>query len=520
MGAQYKKRKVLTMRKLLAVLLAAIMLVGALAVLPVGAEEATPAKSTFDGTTSDETMDLIITEIMVDSATGVPQVDESSNATLYPDAFDYIEIYNAGNSAVNLYEYQLLMAQGTGFTKDLKGKFSSRVDLAGGSPFNSADTAGAKYNHYDGFNNPTTAVLHPGQFAVIWFYTYDTSRLSSYYGDSEQVNLDYFKEHYGMASDSLVIAVCGETNMGTSFKLENNAVYALAYDSFDFSKSAVTNAFSDSASLSEDIVCMAQLVRGKAPFSEYAKNVAADIVWSANYVPANLTPDFENANNKYAAEEGETPKVYADYVQELGHSMSYRSVAAAATSAAPTPGKMPAWQWAYVGADKLEESAGNNAAMEKLVSDWKDNTAIKKDNALNTTDQNGESAWISAAINAYITAIQQNIDNDGRADSTEQKIDYSKNFVDRAELERRHGLNKKQNTNEKKGLPIWALILIIVGGVALVGGAAVVVIIIIKKKNRPVAADDVAAEGEIEIVDETAANEAPVEDTPVEEDKE
>lgn len=509
------------MRKLLAVLLAAIMLVGALAVLPVGAEDTDPAKSKFDGTTSDETMDLIITEIVADSATGVPQVDEEEGKTQNPDAFDYIEIYNAGNSAVNLYDYKLLMADGTLFSNEkqqAKGKFSHSVDLAGGNPFG---RTGARYGTYDGFNNPTTASLAPGQFAVIWFYTFDTTRLSDYYNTTKRVDLNCFKEHYGMASDSLVVAVCGEG----AFKLDHNGIYALAYDSFDASKLAVTNAFgkdqdgnSANASLNEDIVCMARMVRGMSPFSQYATNVE---VWGANYVPSSATPDFVNANNEYAAEEGDTPKVYGDYVQELNHAASYREVAAAATSEAPTPGKMPAWQWAYVDPDRLEAAAGDdNADMAKLVSDWGTNTAIKKDNALNTTAQNGESAWISAAINANIAAIQQNIDSDGRADSTEQKIDYSKNFVDRAELERRHGLNKKQSTNEKKGLPIWALILIIAGGVVLVGGIAVVVIIIVKKKNRPVAADDVAAEGEIEIVDETAANEAPVEDTPVEEDKE
>ena len=87
-------------------------------------------------------------------------------------------------------------------------------------------------------------------------------------------------------------------------------------------------------------------------------------------------------------------------------------------------------------------------------------------------------------------------------------------FVSRAELEERHKLKEKAK-KEEKGLPIWALILIIVGGVVLVAGIAVVVIIIIKKKNRPVAADDVAAEGEVQVVDETQETEAeaPVDQT-------
>ena len=143
--------------------------------------------------------------------------------------------------------------------------------------------------------------------------------------------------------------------------------------------------------------------------------------------------------------------------------------------------------------------------MKSLVTDWDDATTaaqIKKDGDLDVTETDGKFAWSTNCLNALITETADAITGDGG--SAEVKIDYSKNFVSRDELERRHNL-KNKGTTEEDGLPIWVLILIIVGGVVLVAGIAVVVIIIIKKKNRPVAADDIAAEGEIQVVDETDA---------------
>ena len=64
------------MRKLLAVLLAAIMLVGALAALPASASTTTPGVSDIDGTTSADTPTLLITEILINSKTGNAQLDD------------------------------------------------------------------------------------------------------------------------------------------------------------------------------------------------------------------------------------------------------------------------------------------------------------------------------------------------------------------------------------------------------------------------------------------------------------
>lgn len=62
--------------------------------------------------------------------------------------------------------------------------------------------------------------------------------------------------------------------------------------------------------------------------------------------------------------------------------------------------------------------------------------------------------------------------------------------------------------------------LVIVGAVIAVAGIAVAVFLVIKKKNKPVAADDVAAEGEVEIIDETAEAEESKDSKESEETKE
>ena len=157
----------------------------------------------------------------------------------------------------------------------------------------------------------------------------------------------------------------------------------------------------------------------------------------------------------------------------------------------------------------LSDAAGSDyeATMKDLVSDWDTNTVIKG------ADGKLTDAWNTACIDA-LKAEKANVIT-GEGNNDEVKIDYKKNFVSRDELEKRHNLNQK-GKSEEEGMKLWVIILIIVGGVVLVAGIAVVLIIVIKKKNKPVAADDVAAEGEIQIVDETAANE----EAPADESKE
>lgn len=529
------------MRKLLAVLLAAIMLVGVLAALPVGAE--TARVSEFDGTTSDCTTDLVITEILVNSKTGQAALDdqliEGDVATwVSPDAFDFIEIYNRGSEPVDLYDYSIVRANGKQFIDKSEdsstvGYFTKRVDLAKGEIFQHADVTAGLRGQYDVFVNPEDATLMPGEFAVIWFYDADTTKLTDY--KKENLTAADFIAHYNMPEDTLLLAVCAKPTVeNTLFSLATNYTYALVYDEFDIEQNVVSSAWGqgDEASLTENgelIVCMADYIAHNAVGIITEENTDD---MSAYYVPANCTPDVLNEvkwKGCVTEEEKAAYKALNDYV-EADYVQTYLSSAIVSYIEKPAPGTMPAWQWAYVdpvgetktvsgmqythGLQALSaaaEGADYDKKMKALVFDWETNTAIKgQDGKLDVTETEGKVAWSTTCINDLVVVSSSAITGDGN--KTEEKIDYKKNFVSRDELEKRHQ-QKQTGTNEEEGLPIWALILIIVGGVVLVAGIAVVVIIIIKKKNKPVAADDVAAEGEIQVVDETEANEAPADES-------
>lgn len=521
------------MRKLLAVLLAAIMLVGVLAALPAGAE--TVGVSKFDGTTSDYTPDLLITEVLVNSKTGHAELDDKLvegdvSSWVSPDAFDYIEIYNRGSVAVDLYDYALVRAQGYEFfdktgTRGNIGKFVDRVDLIKSELRNNPDAPNAKWGEYDVFQNPEDATLMPGEFAVIWFYSNGTTELTDKISD--YLEKEDFIKHYGMPEDTLLLAVPGKTSHGNSFELAVHCTYALVHDTFNLAMGVVSNAWADGAQLNENgqqIVCMADYILRNAVGIYTDANMDN---MAAYYVPANAKPDVLNKVNEQTATEGETAKKFNDYV-EAEFTQTYRSGAILSYVEAPSPGTMPAWQWAYVdpvgetktvggvnythGLQALSAAADGekyDEAMKALVTDWDTNTVIKKDSKLDVTATETGFAWSANCLKSLIDDKASAITGEGN--NSEVKIDYTKNFVSREELEQRHKMNQQKTENEE-GLPTLVLILIIVGGVVLVGGVAVVVIIVIKKKNKPVAADDVAAEGEIQVVDETEVNEAPADE--------
>ena len=102
------------------------------------------------------------------------------------------------------------------------------------------------------------------------------------------------------------------------------------------------------------------------------------------------------------------------------------------------------------------------------------------------------------ALTAPTATIEADADSENK---TETKFEVI--FKDRSELGNQGKNAKPQTVEENKKLPTWVLILIIAGCVVVVGGIAAAVVIIVKKKHKPVAADDVATEGEVEIIDET-----------------
>ncbi|MBQ8357915.1 MAG: hypothetical protein IJX39_08940 [Clostridia bacterium] len=273
---------------------------------------------------------------------------------------------------------------------------------------------------------------------------------------------------------------------------------------------------------------------------------------------AKAKEETEKAQAEYLA----SAKCPVDYLH-ADHARSYREVAIATFTENPGPGSMPAWQWMYVdpvgathtstgdahGLAALEAKAWTaangdmnayNTAMAKIVYDWKtrtkstagqatletlvtENTKIKDSNGrliIADANEDGKADWISVCLTEYLAERATPAEDIKSNDET--KINYRDNFVSRDVLQERNADKTKTKNNTKSGLPVWALILIIVGGVVVVGGGVTVAIILIKKKNKPVAADDVAAEGEVQVIDETADGaEAPAEEAaPTEEDKE
>ncbi|MBQ9098974.1 MAG: hypothetical protein IJY50_06050 [Clostridia bacterium] len=556
------------MRKFLAAILAVMMLVGVVAVLPASAEDV--AKSAFDNSTADQRPTLIITEMLQNSKTGHTDFDDKISGTdaavwTSPDAFDYIEIYNAGETEVNLYDYAIAGTKSSGFRKTgaNPGKFTNMIKLTGGDIYTAEAPANAKeYQCY----NPSSALLKPGQFAVIWFWTGDTDKIAGKVGPTiaptaTDIPFTYFRNYYNVPDEALVLAVCGKGGntaggiASTHMSLNADWMYAIVPNDWNLDNNAVTTPGQNQAQLDPRVECMA----------EWCVNTPVGILtnesmdnFAAYYVPANAKPELLNENRKVA---GET-EFYDDYVA-AGYVKSYMETAVVAYTEAPSPGTMPAWQWNYVdpvGASKVEgaitvahglasleariyaEAVAANAAdanvavmdyynakMAGLVYDWVDrndkkfNEGVfdtKANPVIKGTDgkllQGGESTWQTAGVSAWLSVTVQKPDE--VEDNQENQKDYSEGFVDRAELEERNKDRKPVKNNTKKGLPVWALILIIVGGVLVVGAIVVVVIIVIKKKNKPVAADDVSAEGEVEVIDETA-EEAPAEAAAEEEDK-
>lgn len=550
------------MRKILAVLLAVMMLAGVLTAMPVSAAANT---SEFDGTTSDGKMDLVVTEVLINSKTGQDSLDnqqeQGSVSKIYsPDAFDYIEIYNRGTEPVNLYQLKILSANSKQFagtynqaTKEQNEKtkylFTQQNILVPGSIHDdnaAANAASGSLGEYNACKNPASAVLAPGQFAVIWFWTGDTDKLCNKLGQTDFPVGDqwagdsryfpYFRNYYGIADDVLVVATNAKTSNPSGpdstdvyQDLRNGWTYAFAKTSFSFGNKC----WNSVNGLSSDIVTM----------FEYATNTGAGIPTTDNmddvaatYVPSNCVPDLYNTNQSKIVGESWVNK--ADYVQisdstvdfGMRYVRSYRECAIVTYTEDPTPGDMPAWQWQYiqpgtVGTHSLKAkeeavfaaAAGDMAkfddAMANIVTDWKSNPAIKDENG-RLLAETGEKNWPAAAKAQFLLDYSAEIKEE--ADNEEVKKNYAEGFVDREVLIQRHQNKNKKNDKQEGKLPTWALILIIAGGVVVAGGVAVAVILIVKKK-KPVADDDVAAEGDIAVIDETVGEDAPVEPAPVDE---
>lgn len=463
-------------------------------------------------------LDLIITEYLSDSRSPDVGIEWDPSGRVTPkdtsddtdpetyDGFGYIEIYNNGASDIDLYNVAIGVTQNyvTGGQNPWEAThlLNKKMSLKSGSIFDGITFANAEQkssltNNGDPewCRNPNEAVLRPGQFAVIWFWNdYTNTVMQAFktkggesYGkpvkDETTNELVYhkgFRDWYGIDDDALVLAIYAGTDTaggasmaatgGNRFPLTtgNPAVYAL----LDESKGAYdlgTPAWSEVGGYNEKVLSLWQWGEGGTI------GIRKDEGRSTVFVPASCTPDLFNRLYEQALDdEDKESYVPATNYYEIGHVFGFKEMAVVAFSEKPTPGHMDDWQEAYIAPTKVDPTKYAGMTLD---------------------------AWVEKVINDYITVTAPEPEEEQQKD--EEKIDVI--FKDRDTLGNQGQNQQKVDKDDNNGGNKVILIVIIVAAVVVLAGAAVVVILVIKKKNKPVAADDVAAEGEVEVIDDNKA---------------
>ncbi len=477
------------MRKMLATVLAVVMLVGVFAAIPAFAAPAT----TFDGSTEADIPDVIATEI-------VPNPPGAG------DAWEYIEFYNRGDSAVNFYDLSLLrspnyatkpvLSQDDPYyaSKDMwrtTKKFQTKVDITTGAVAIPADATEAGVTLAPGvvLNNPASGTVAAHSFAIVLVLNKNAidainEESADYMDVPAELPRIMFREKFNVPTGVPIFYIWGRTaineNDGTiknnEFGLEDcvkgtpaGFMLALAENTFDLA--------TDTGASSKVKSLFAYGVNQTMYYNGGETDGKAYV-----YVPADQVPEVVN---RVAKKTNDTAPDFAwgGYVE------SYRQAGMAGGQEKPNPGKMEAYQWYYVDPD--------NAPAE-----------IKGD------DPN----WGPAAVQTWaaLAAPDGGIDQERQTDEPD---DIELNLESREDKESRllgtgtkkSGKKADAGTGEtetaSKGLPTGALIGIIAGGVVLVAAVVVAVIIVLKKKKAAPA------------VEEAPAEETPVEEAPAEEEK-
>lgn len=223
------------MRKFLAALLAVVMLAATLAVIPVAAETALQPyeKSTKDGSTVADVPTLVVTEMMADTTS---TVGKDANA----NAFQYVEVYNAGDAAVNLYNLAVVRSS-TQYSTDSWNKYKTFDAMLPINPGNVYTGTAAKDTTQE-CTNPGSAMLQPGKIAIIWFWNDAAIKASKEMNEGvtgtavslgatvNRVSHKGFRDHYNylqganaVSDDLLIVAVYA----GASTDTVNKATFDL-----------------------------------------------------------------------------------------------------------------------------------------------------------------------------------------------------------------------------------------------------------------------------------------------------
>ena len=511
------------MRKFIATALAFLMLAGVLLVPAMAA-----ADEPYDHTTATDVPSLVMTEIVANSNCGIKNPNKS-NAEY--DAFEYIEIYNRGDSAVNLYVLSILRSpyckRNAAFGKESpyynawntwqsSRKFLQKADIKGGNvraghvmdeeekkTMGAAALSSLKFEN----NMASNGALAPHKSAVLFFVSSTTiSALSQYItttlgGNNTNPDLAraLFRDFYKIPEDVDIYYIWGYNSITMAendqqiapdmFNLADctssleGYMYAIGEQAFDMDNEA---AMDDAGNANPKIKCL-------MPYGATAKGHVTTGMkgQSVQYIPADQAPAFWNYKTGYqaitkpgyigmkydATKAGkETDFVVGDGGKNTNRVNSYKEMGLAYVQVKdPTPGVMPAYQWASVDPEHAPDSVKG-------------------------TDPD----WAAKAILAYLQARFPDFEQKDEKDHDDPDVDL--NLRPRDEIEKQFqqpgtgtGNNKKNN---KSGLPVGALIGIIAGCVVGVGGGVAAVLLVMNKKKKAMAAVEAPAEAPAEGTEE------------------
>ena len=523
------------MRKFLAALFAVMMLASLLTVLPVSAAT-TP--TTVDGSApTDVPNELIVTEVVWNSycfewnMKTTPNVNGQTSLedvqTTYEDVYDYIEVYNASNRPLCLYDYALLYSPQHKLSAD-EHIFTTSMPIKRDAYEGTTIT---NPTHIIENPEPTEATLQPGEIGIIWVWSGATVTASSRYTsgsnknalglrgvitrDNEEVCFPKFREHYLQATNGThnvnqpvsddeavrlehvkklkIVAVYGTGATRANLDI-NEGLWALTSNqAYDINQKTIDQ----NGRLNEDILCV--FGNGaNTPSGTPAPDGTANV-----YVPANAKPDYYNQNmylNEWTPTlaAGQTEYTYAniytadvnfdgakaDYVAN-SYVESYMQMAQILYTCVPTMGSLPSWQWAYVAPNNISNALSHN---------WVTDAAT-----ISTDGTTVNLNWDTTAKNALLATIEKMEE----VDDSENAFDYS-NFITKAEndafvegLDGGTDAAGAKKTRKDDGLPIGARIGIIAGAVVVVAGIAVLVVVLLKKKKKGSTEEEIVIEGDV-----------------------
>ncbi len=214
--------------KIIAIALAVVMLVGTSLFLLSAAD----AECVYP--------ELVITEI------GTDQYGESANANnTNPnyrgenadlDPYEFIEVYNNADKAVNIFDYMLAYQ---GCDKADADRFEKSVSMY--TPiYPGCDWTDGPFTSYDSFRSDTDArpvnpeydggAIASGEVAVIWVYSNDSHTVNA--------SLDQFRAFWKIDESTKVFVIDGGSASETNFSLKNDGMgtYSIIHQSERFSK--------------------------------------------------------------------------------------------------------------------------------------------------------------------------------------------------------------------------------------------------------------------------------------------